>query len=110
MAIKRRDFLTGMAAVGALSLTQPKAESAQEIAPQPKYHHSMLVIDAHFHWYPPEFADLIEREGAPNGVTNIRRNENGELECVVPGNHPYAPRAVTPRFWPRALARKKLAP
>ena len=93
MAIKRRDFLTGMAAVGASSLIQPKAESAQEIAPQPRYHYSKPVIDAHFHWYPPEFANLIEREGAANGVKDIRRNENGELECVVPGNHPYAPRA-----------------
>jgi hypothetical protein len=27
-------------------------------------------------------------------VTNIRRNENGELECVIPGNHPYAPLAL----------------
>jgi aminocarboxymuconate-semialdehyde decarboxylase len=94
MAIKRRDLLKGLAAVGASSLIQPKAESAQEIAPQPKYHYSKPVIDAHFHWYPPEFADLIEREGAANGVTNIRRNANGELECVVPGDHPYAPRAV----------------
>lgn len=94
MAIKRRDFLSVMAAVGASSLIQPKAESAQEIAQQPKYHYSMPVIDAHFHWYPPEFADLIEREGAANGVTNIKRNENGELECVVPGNHPYARRAL----------------
>lgn len=94
MAIKRRDLLKGMAAVGASSLIQPKADSAQEIAPQPKYQYSKPVIDAHFHWYPPEFADLIEREGAANGVTNIRRNANGELECVVPGDHPYAPRAV----------------
>jgi aminocarboxymuconate-semialdehyde decarboxylase len=94
MTIKRRDLLRGMAAVGASSLIQPNAESAQEIAQQPKYHYSMPVIDAHFHWYPPEFAGLIEREGAANGVKNIKRNERGELECVVPGNHPYAPRAV----------------
>jgi aminocarboxymuconate-semialdehyde decarboxylase len=94
MSIKRRDFLTGIAAVGASSLIQPEAESAQEIASQPKYHYSKPVIDAHFHWYPSEFSDLIEREGAANGVMNIRRNENGELECIVPGNHPYAPRAV----------------
>jgi hypothetical protein len=52
------------------------------------------VIDAHFHWYPPEFAALIEREGAANGLKNIKRNENGDLECVIPGYHPYAPRAL----------------
>jgi hypothetical protein len=94
IAIKRRDFLKGRAVAGASSLIQPKAESGQEIAPRPKYHYSKPVIDAHFHWYPPEFTDLIEREGAANGVTNIRRNENGELECVVPGNHRYASHAV----------------
>ncbi len=93
MSIKRRDFLTGMAAVGAASLIQPDPTGAQEIAPQPKFHYTKPVIDAHFHWYPPEFVDLIEKEGAANGVTNIKRNERGELECVVPGNHPYAPRA-----------------
>lgn len=93
MAIKRREFLAGIAAAGASSLIPPKVESAQEIASQPKYHYTKPVIDAHFHWYPPEFVDLIEKEGAANGVTNIKRNDKGELECVVPGNHPYAPRA-----------------
>jgi hypothetical protein len=38
MALKRRDFLSEMTAVSASSLIQPEAESAQEIAPQPKYH------------------------------------------------------------------------
>src|ERR1035437_9012373 len=94
MTIKRRDFLTGIAAVSATSLIPPEAASAQEMAPQPKFHYAKPVIDAHFHWYPPEFTNLIEREGAANGVTNIKRNEKGELECVVPGNHPYAPRAA----------------
>jgi hypothetical protein len=51
MAIRRRDFLRRMAAVGASSLIHPEAESAQEIAPQPKYHYRKPVIDAHFHWY-----------------------------------------------------------
>jgi aminocarboxymuconate-semialdehyde decarboxylase len=91
--MERRAFLTGIAAVGAASLIPPEAATAQEIAPQPKYRYSKPVIDAHFHWYPPEFVNLIEKEGAANGVTNIKRNEKGELECVVPGNHPYAPRA-----------------
>ena len=93
MEIKRRDFLTGMAAIGTASLVQPEADSAQEISAQPKYHYIKPIIDAHFHWYPLEFVSLIEKEGAANGVTNIKRNEKGELQCVVPGNHPYAPRA-----------------
>jgi aminocarboxymuconate-semialdehyde decarboxylase len=91
--MERRAFLTGIAAVGAASLIPPEAATAQEIAPQPRHTYSKPVIDAHFHWYPPEFVALIEKEGAANGVTNIKRNEKGELECVVPGNHPYAPRA-----------------
>jgi hypothetical protein len=51
MAIKRRDPLSGMAAVGASSPIQSEAESSLEIAPQPKYQYGMPVIDAHFHWY-----------------------------------------------------------
>jgi hypothetical protein len=51
MAIKRRNFLRGMAAVTASSLIQPEAERAQETAPQEKYHYSKLEIDGHFHWY-----------------------------------------------------------
>lgn len=83
-----------MAAVRASSLIQPKAECAQEITPQLKYHEIKPVIDAHFHWYLPEFADLVEREGAANGLKKIRRNENNKLGCDVPGNHSYAPRAA----------------
>jgi aminocarboxymuconate-semialdehyde decarboxylase len=93
MTIDRRDFLAGVAALGTSSLLKAESTLAQEIAAQPKYKYNAPVIDAHFHWYPPAFVALIEKEGAANGVTNIKRNENGELECVVPGYHPYAPRA-----------------
>lgn len=94
MGIERRDFLRGIAAVSASSLILPKTDAAQQIAARPKYHYSKPIIDAHTHWTPPEFVNLIEKEGAANGVTNIRRNEKDELECIVPGNHPYAPQAV----------------
>jgi aminocarboxymuconate-semialdehyde decarboxylase len=89
MAIERREFLTGLAAVGATAILPSDSSAAQ----QPARRYSKPVIDAHVHWYPPEYVDLIEKEGAANGVTNIRRNDKGELECVIPGNHPYAPRA-----------------
>jgi aminocarboxymuconate-semialdehyde decarboxylase len=89
VAIERRDFLAGLAAVGATSLLSSERAAAAEAIEQ----YSKPIIDAHVHWYPPAFADLIEKEGAANGVTNIHRNEKGELECVVPGYHPYAPRA-----------------
>jgi aminocarboxymuconate-semialdehyde decarboxylase len=89
MMIQRREFLAGLAAVGATTLIQPDNAAAQQTTRR----YSKPVIDAHVHWYPPEFVDLIEKEGAANGVTNIHRNEKGELECIVPGAHPYAPRA-----------------
>lgn len=90
MSIKRREFLTGIAAVGATTLLPSKSAAA----PWPIQKYSKPIIDAHVHWYPPEFADLIEKEGAANGVIGIARNKNGELECTVPGYHPYAPRAT----------------
>ncbi len=89
MTIERREFLAGLAAVSATTLLQPDNAAGQ----QATHHYSKPVIDAHVHWYPPEFVDLIEKEGAANGVTNIHRGENGELECMIPGKHPYAPRA-----------------
>jgi len=94
MSIERRAFLQGIAAVGATSLSLQPVEPTQQIALQPKHRYSKSVIDAHVHWYPPEFVQLVEKDGAASGVKNIRRNEKGELECVVPGNHPYAPTAV----------------
>lgn len=93
MAIERRAFLSGIAAMGAATLIHSETTNSQEIGPQPRHRYNEPVIDAHFHWYPPEFVNLIEQEGAANGVTDIKRNEKGELECIVPGIHPYAPRA-----------------
>jgi aminocarboxymuconate-semialdehyde decarboxylase len=89
MAIERREFLTGLAAVGASALVKSGEAAAQQSGKR----YAQPVIDAHVHWYPPEYVDLIEKDGAANGVTDIRRNDKGELECVMPGAHPYAPRA-----------------
>ena len=91
MKIQRRKFLAGLAAAG-VAAQLPGEKTAGQKRQIRKY--SKPVIDAHVHWYPPEFVDLIEKEGAANGVTQIVRNKNGELECVVPGYHPYAPRAT----------------
>jgi aminocarboxymuconate-semialdehyde decarboxylase len=106
MTIPRRTFLAGIAAAGAAPLLKSRdalaqrgggrgGQQADPLAPSrpPKFTYSKPVIDAHFHWYPPEFAALIEKEGAANGVTDIKRNANGELTCTVPGYHPYAPHA-----------------
>jgi aminocarboxymuconate-semialdehyde decarboxylase len=89
MTIERRKLLAGIAAVGASSLLP----SADAVGQEPNRRYSKPVIDAHVHWYPPEFVDLIEKEGAANGVKDIHRNQQGDLVCVIPGSHPYAPRA-----------------
>jgi aminocarboxymuconate-semialdehyde decarboxylase len=44
----------------------------------------MTVIDTHSHWFPPEWIDLIEKEGAANGA-KIGRNAKGQLTFQVPG-------------------------
>jgi hypothetical protein len=94
MTIARRRFLAVLAAVGGTTLGKLGGASAQTAPPVRRFTFSKPVIDAHFHWYPPEFVTLLEKEGAANGVTNIERNANGELQCTVPGSHPYAPRAT----------------
>jgi aminocarboxymuconate-semialdehyde decarboxylase len=90
LTIHRRELLSGLAAAAATTLLRSEKAPTQ---PQQTRKYNKPVIDAHVHWYPPEFADLIEKEGAANGVTGIVRNKNGELECTVPGYHPYAPHA-----------------
>jgi aminocarboxymuconate-semialdehyde decarboxylase len=91
MTIHRREFLAGLAAAGAAGLLPGEKAAAQ---PPQTQKYSKPVIDEHVHCYPPEFADLIEKEGAANGVIGIVRNKDGDLECTVPGYHPYAPRAT----------------
>ncbi len=44
----------------------------------------MLKLDTHAHWFPPEWVELLEREGNKNGA-EISRNEQGRLLMVAPG-------------------------
>ena len=44
----------------------------------------MLKIDTHAHWFPPEWVELIAREGAANGA-EVGRNEQGQVTMVAPG-------------------------
>jgi aminocarboxymuconate-semialdehyde decarboxylase len=75
MAIQRRDFLGALAAAGGALLTGCAGTSPTRIA---------RVIDAHSHWYPQEWVDLMQREGAANGA-KISRNENGDVTFALPG-------------------------
>jgi aminocarboxymuconate-semialdehyde decarboxylase len=51
----------------------------------------MPKIDTHAHWFPPEWVDLIAREGAANGA-EVGRNDKGEVTLAAPGV------AMKPRF------------
>ncbi len=44
----------------------------------------MLKLDTHAHWFPPEWVELLEREGGKHGA-EISRNEQGRLLMVAPG-------------------------
>jgi len=44
----------------------------------------MLKIDTHAHWFPPEWVDLIAREGAANGA-EVEKSEQGQVTMVAPG-------------------------
>ena len=53
----------------------------------------MLKIDTHAHWFPPEWVELIAREGAANGA-QVGKNEQGEVTFAAPGI------TLKPRFKP----------
>jgi aminocarboxymuconate-semialdehyde decarboxylase len=88
--IARRDFLAGLAAVSGGHLLTAAARDGQ---PRPR-RFSAPVVDAHMHWYPQEFAALLEREGAAHGAT-ISRTAAGELNVKVPGGQYYSPAGST---------------
>ena len=85
--MQRREFLAGLAAAGATTLLRPDNALAQ---PQAR-RYSAPIIDAHVHWYPPEFVDLFVREGPANGAKITGPNKNGEYAAEVPGGQYYSP-------------------
>lgn len=102
MSITRRDFLAGLAAVGGASLLRPVSAHAQERDPgdawysQPRrFTYSRPIIDAHYHWYPPEFIDLMVKEGAANGAVISGPNEEGSYTAKVPGADFYSANGST---------------
>ena len=44
----------------------------------------MPKIDIHAHWYPQEWVDLLEKEGADNGA-KVARDAHGDVYLDVPG-------------------------
>src|ERR1700719_4443917 len=84
MSIERREFLAGLAAVGGASLLG----SDEPLAQRPKSSYSKPVIDAHAHYYSPEFVSILLKQGPSNGVTVKGPNQNGEYSVVVPNPTP----------------------
>ena len=68
----RRQFLAGIAAIAAAG------PAAAQPAPRVK------VIDIHAHWYPPEWIDLLVKEGEANGA-KIGRNARDFITVGIPG-------------------------
>ena len=79
MSIERRKFLLGMvAASGALLAGCAGTQTKRSLRG-----YSVPVIDTHAHWFPPEWVQLLEKEGPANGA-KIGRNERGQVTFAVP--------------------------
>jgi aminocarboxymuconate-semialdehyde decarboxylase len=79
--ITRRGFVAGfLAGTTATLLAGTTHAAAQEAARPPR----VRVIDIHAHWYPPEWADLVQREGEAHGA-KIGRNQRGDITVGLPG-------------------------
>ena len=99
MSIGRRGFLSRVGAAGAVALAGSRSAGAQEggsgnrlpkvVTAGPVRQYSKPVIDAHFHWRPDEFMDLIKAEGAANGMWDVKTTADGGWSAALPGYHPY---------------------
>lgn len=94
MSIGRRGFLAGLGAAGVTLMTGRGAFGQQRRLPEvvtagPTLKYSKPVIDAHFHWRPDEFYDLIVNEGEANGMWDVTRDADGTWHARLPGYHPY---------------------
>lgn len=87
MKISRREFLTALAVTGGALLTGCAGAPAARAGAGA----GRRVVDAHSHWYPQEFIDLVEREGAALGG-KVGRNASGSVTFALPGmNSVFAP-------------------
>ena len=85
--MRRREFIKSISStVAAVSLFDRRLSAAT-----PASGYSKPVIDAHVHWYPQSFVDLMVKEGAANGAQIEGPNKNGEFTAKVPGGQWYEP-------------------
>lgn len=76
MAITKRELICSAAAAAAVLALDRNGAAAQA--------DRIRVVDAHTHWYPREWVDLVKAEGAPNGA-RIDTDERGNVNFAVPG-------------------------
>jgi predicted TIM-barrel fold metal-dependent hydrolase len=85
LRLKKVQFLGGIAAIGGASLLgMPDLPAAQ----QKSGGYTKPVIDAHAHYYSPEFVAMMIKEGPSNNVTIKGPNKNGEYAAIVPNPAP----------------------
>ena len=98
MTIQRRRFLAGLGAAGAATLAGSRSAFGQEgqgarlpkvVTAGPVRKYSKPVIDAHFHWRPDEFYQLLVKEGEANGMWDVQKTPDGGWSARLPGYHPY---------------------
>jgi aminocarboxymuconate-semialdehyde decarboxylase len=77
MAITKRNFLGSAAAAGGALLLSRYGAAAQTA-------NRIRIVDAHTHWYPPEWVELVKAQGAANGA-RIDTDERGDVNFAVPG-------------------------
>ncbi len=84
MGIGRRKFLRELAAVSAALLVGCAGTQTRTQTTLGRRSDGGPVIDIHAHWFPPEWVELIEKEGPANGA-KIARNDRGLVTFTVPG-------------------------
>lgn len=105
MKNRRREFLTGLAALSGGTLVPPLPIGAGQSAtvteyPRPdlreravprRFSYSQPVVDAHTHFYAKEFVELAVSEGESNGAEVTGPDENGRyrLKAWGAGYYPY---------------------
>jgi aminocarboxymuconate-semialdehyde decarboxylase len=75
MALTRRDVLLAAAAAGSAMIVGRDRARAQD---------RLRVIDSHTHWYPPEWVELVQKEGPAAGA-RLGTNERGGTTFFASG-------------------------
>jgi hypothetical protein len=79
MALTKREFLLAAAAAGTGAMFGRHSARAQDNGQA-----RARVIDSHTHWYPPEWVELVQKEGPAAGA-RLGTNERGGVTFFASG-------------------------